>query len=374
MAKVGILTQPLGTNYGGILQAFALQYVLQEMGHEPLTLDRIRPWYFRMASLGWGGLNYILERRPKIRMWPNNEELKIITKHTSKFIEEHISITKPIGSTQGLKRTTKEEGIEAIVVGSDQVWRKAYSPCMSNYFLDFLSDNNQIKKIAYAASFGIDEWEFGKNETEYYKSLARKFDAISVREDSAVTLCRHFLGVEATHVLDPTMLVEKSVYERLASSPITRPSSGNLFCYVLDRTPQKMSLVDKVAEEKSLVPFELLPKKIFGEIKSNRELEDCILPPVEQWLRSFVDADFVVTDSFHGTVFSILFNKPFLTIGNESRGLARFFSLLNSFGLNERVISDDDFVGNNSNDIDWNSVSERLNGMRASSKYILSFI
>lgn len=331
MAKVSILTQPLGTNYGGILQAFALQHVLREKGHEPLILNRVRPWYFKVASWGWGGVNYALGRRSKIRRWPNASELKVITKHTSQFIEQHISISEPIGSTMGLRRKTEEVGIEAVIVGSDQVWRKAYSPCIDNYFLDFLSGNNEVKKIAYAASFGIDEWEFGKKETEYYSLLAQEFDAISVREDTAVIMCRDYLGVEAKHVLDPTMLVDKDVYENLAMTPVTQPSKGNLFCYVLDRTPEKISLVEQIAKERELIPFELLPKKRFAQIKSNKELEECILPPVEQWLRSFVDSEFVVTDSFHGTVFSILFNKPFVVIPNVCRGITRFTSLLKIF-------------------------------------------
>ncbi|MDO5035637.1 MAG: polysaccharide pyruvyl transferase family protein [Porphyromonas sp.] len=351
MAKVGILTQPLGTNYGGILQAFALQYVLREMGYIPLILDRTRPWYFNVAYWGWHGFNYAIGRRPKFRSTPNTKELGVLTQHTSRFIKDHISITAPIGSTRGLGSVVKKEQLDVVIVGSDQVWRKAYSPCMPNYFLDFLFGNDNVKKIAYAASFGIDEWEFGKKETEYYSLLVKKFDAISVREDSAVELCQKYLGVEATHVLDPTMLVNRSVYESLAVSPITYPSKGNLFCYILDRTSQKMSFVAEVAKEKSLTPYELLPKKTFAEISSNRELDDCILPPVEQWLRSFLDAEFVITDSFHGTVFSILFNKPFLVIGNESRGLTRFTSVLNTFNLLDRLINPE--IHNPIDEIDW---------------------
>lgn len=363
MSNIGILTQPLGPNYGGILQAFALQHTLREMGHDPIVLNRTRPWYFKAAYWGWSGLNYVLGRRPKFRMSPNAEELAVITQHTSRFTQEHISITKPIGSTSGLKKAVKEEKLDAIIVGSDQVWRKAYSPCMSNYFLDFLSEDDKIKKIAYAASFGIDEWEFGKKETEYYSMLAKEFDAISVREDSAVKLCRDYLDVEAKHVLDPTMLIDRTVYEDLAASSNTRPSEGNLFCYVLDRTPEKMSLVDKVAKERSLIPFELLPKKTFAEIRSDNELNDCILPPVEQWLRSFVDAEFVITDSFHGTVFSILLNKPFLAIGNISRGTCRFNSLLNDFSLKDRLLESNinvPSIVNTTSNIDWFQTNSHL--------------
>lgn len=165
MAKIGILTQPLGLNYGGILQAFALQHVLREGGHSPIIFNRVHPWYFDVAYYGWGALNFMIGKRPKLRISPNREESAIIKQHTTRFIDEHISITDRIRSTNQLKRTFNRENIDAIIVGSDQVWRESFSPCISNYFLDFLSGNNEIRKVAYAASFGIDYWEYGKNAT-----------------------------------------------------------------------------------------------------------------------------------------------------------------------------------------------------------------
>ncbi|MBR8712930.1 polysaccharide pyruvyl transferase family protein [Porphyromonas levii] len=362
MAKIGILTQPLGLNYGGILQAFALQHVLRKEGHSPIILNRVRSPYVRIASLGWNALNFLLGKRPKLRILPNHKELGTITQYTTKFIDEHISITDEIRSTNQLKHIFYRENFNTVIVGSDQVWRKRYSPSISNYFLDLLSGNDEIKKVAYAASFGIDYWEYGKKETEYFKALAQEFDAISVREDSAVKLCKKYLGIDATHVLDPTMLVDKSVYEALAKSPITEHSKGNLFCYVLDRSPEKMALVKKVAKDTSLTPFELLPKKKYSEIKSAKELDDCTLPPVEQWLRSFVEAEFVITDSFHGTVFSIIFNKPFIVIPNLKRGASRFTSLLGEFALMDHLIDLDSSTQQkySPSDFDWSTINEQL--------------
>lgn len=377
MAKIGILTQPLGLNYGGILQAFALQHVLREKGHSPIILNRVHPWYFDVAYYGWGALNFMIGKRPKLRISPNRKESAIIKQHTIRFIDEHISITDRIRSTNQLKRAFNCENVDAIIVGSDQVWRKSFSPCISNYFLDFLSGNNKIRKVAYAASFGIDYWEYGKNATKYFKALAQEFDAISVREGSAVELCKKHLGVDATHVLDPTMLLDRSVYEGLANSPITGASKGNLFCYVLDRSPEKMALVKKVAEDTSLPPFELLPKKKYSEIKSARELDDCILPPVEQWLRSFVEAEFVITDSFHGTVFSIIFNKPFFVIPNLKRGASRFTSLLGEFALTDHLIDFDSSTQQkySLSDYDWSTVNEQLrNKFQQSNSFIFNNI
>lgn len=333
MSKIAILTLPLGTNYGGMLQAFALQHVLREMGHQPITIDRRRHLspFFRAGSFVKGGLLWAAGRQRHIRRQPNAEEKEVIYRHTHRFIREHIAMSEPIYSTEALRWYAERERFDAYVVGSDQVWRKAYSPCMPNYFLDFLPADSPAKRIAYAASFGVDKWQFSEAKSARYAELAKRFDAISVRENSAVDLCRDHLGVEAMHVTDPTMLVDRSVYEALAMGPYTKPSEGDLFCYILDRTPDKMAKVRQVAEEKGLTPFELLPTPLCN--RKGNSLEECVMPPVEQWLRSFVDAKYVVTDSFHGTVFSLIFGISCYVIPNHSRGLSRFTSLFSILGI-----------------------------------------
>lgn len=334
MSKIAILTQPLGTNYGGILQAFALQHVLREMGHEPITIDRqvkVSP-LFRLGSLGKGALLCAMGRQKRIRRWPTAKESAVICQHANRFVSDHITTSRPIYSSEELSRYAAEEDFDAFIVGSDQVWRKAYSPCLRDYFLGFLPEESRAKRIAYAASFGVDRWEHNAEETKRYAELAKRFDLITVREDSAVQLCKDHLGVDATHVLDPTMLVDRSVYEQLATGPYARPSSGNLFCYILDRTPEKMRLMQHTAKERGLTPYEILQTD-YRMLPRGRSLMDCVMPPVEQWLRSFMDAEYVVTDSFHGTVFSIIFGKPCLVIANMSRGADRFRSLFQLLGL-----------------------------------------
>lgn len=329
MSKIAILTQPLGPNYGGILQAFALQHVLREMGHHPITIDRrgSQDRLRALASLAKGGLLWMTGRQRRIRRWPSPKESETICRHTNRFVSEHITTSVPITTTDKLRRYIEQGEFDAYIVGSDQVWRKAYSPWMPNYFLDFLPEDSQAKRIAYAASFGISKWEFTEAETQLYSRLAKRFDLISVREDSAVALCREHLGVEATHVLDPTMLVDRSVYEELAMSRYAHPSKGDLFCYILDRTPEKSRLVRETADEQGLTPFEILPRE-YRSLAPRDDLSEAVLPSVEQWLRSFMDAKYVITDSFHGTVFSILFEKPCIVIQNASRGNDRFQSLL----------------------------------------------
>ena len=335
--KIGILTQPLAGSYGGILQAYAMQKILFQLGYDSIILNRVTSPSFNTARYIWRTMKFLGGQSPKIRVWPNRVESQIIYQHTFRFINQYLNVSPELNSTSKLKRYVTENDFMGFVVGSDQVWRKSYSPCIENYFLDFIDGDDSFRKIAYAASFGIDYWEYGKARTKYFSHLAKQFDAIGVREDTAVDLCEQFLNVNATHVLDPTMLLDKGVYGDLAMSN-TKSPSGDLFAFILDRSDEKSAFIDQVGKKLGLTPYELLPNKHFSTIKSNIELEDCIVPPIEQWLRNIMEAKFVVTDSFHGTVFSIIFNKPFITIANKSRGLTRFSSLLKTFGLTNRLV------------------------------------
>jgi len=359
--KIGILTQPLHNNYGGILQNYALQKTLKDMGHEVWTIDRdfYSPGYRKYASIIKKLLLKPINRNAPIRVWPTKKEEEIIRQHIKTFIKNNIQTTEKITSTKQLIRLHQKYAFDAYIVGSDQVWRPRYSPCLTNYFLDFVESERNVKKIAYAASFGVDDWEFTEEQTRKCARLTKQFDAISVREDSAVELCKKYLNADAVHLLDPTLLLNKEDYLALINSANTTPSNGDLFVYILDKDEKKTHIANEVAKQKNLTPFELLPKQFLIETNKN-EIEKCIYPPIEQWLRSFLDAKFIITDSFHGTIFSIIFEKPFITIANEKRGLTRFISLLSLLDLNERLVYPINNVENLTS-IKWNKINNILN-------------
>lgn len=338
--KIGILTQPLYNNYGGILQNYALQKILKDMGHEVWTIDRRyerMPLYVRYGSVAKRIIKNILGKRVPLRAWTTKEEEVKISTHTHRFIKENIQQTKSIYSTKEIVQIQKQYNFDTFIVGSDQVWRPQYSPRLTNYFLDFVEKDQNVKKIAYAASFGVDYWEYSKKEKKKCANLVKKFDAISVREDSAIEICKTYLGVEAVQVLDPTLLLDKTDYIHLVEKDNVPKNKGKLFVYILDRTKEKDEIVKELSNYKKIDPFEVMPVKSFDEV-GVKKLEQCIFPAVTEWLRAFMDAEFVITDSFHGTVFSIIFEKPFLIIGNKDRGLTRFTSLLNLFRLENRLI------------------------------------
>jgi hypothetical protein len=154
-------------------------------------------------------------------------------------------------------------------------------------------------------------------------------------------LVQRYWGVKAEHHIDPTFLLSRQQYQRLVHEDgQAKPLPGNLFVYVLDRSGGKGQIIDKATKALKLTAFELLPPKPTSRREFFAHRDDYQFPPVTQWLRSFMEAEFVITDSFHGTALSIIFNKPFLAIGNQERGLARFNSLLKVFGLEDRLVAD----------------------------------
>lgn len=339
--KIGILTLPLHTNYGGILQAYALQTILERMGHEVVVFDT--PKKYPLPPL-WK-LPICFAKRIMMKCLDNsnevfierqlNHERNVIAQYIQSFVDAHIH-RKVIRSFKELKATD----YNAIVVGSDQVWRNVYfSPMwlhqpMDNAFLAFAEKWN-VKRLSYAASFGTDKWEYTDEEMVRCKQLLGMFDAISVREKGGVDLCREHFNVSAQQVLDPTMLLTREDYMALFQERNTLPSKGNLLVYVLDETSELIKLVNDIVAKKNLNPFSVNNPY---EADESKPLEKRIKISVESWLRGFYDAELVVTDSFHACVFSIIFKKQFVVIGNKKRGMSRFKSLLKAFGLEDRLI------------------------------------
>ena len=375
--KIGILTQPLHANYGGILQNYALQQVIKQMGHEVWTIDwgngsGLRETLYRMKVRV---LHTLLPYKfPPLRYKPNDKERAIIQRNTNHFINTYINHTEVVHSYEGFGSQAEKGKYDVYVVGSDQCWRPCYNAFLSSMFLDFVHDK-QVKRIAYAASFGTDKWEFTPQQTAVCAPLAKKFDIVTVREDSGVKLCKQHLGVDAVHVLDPTMLLTKEDYIQLIEKEKEPKYDGTLFNYILDPDTKKSAFIQKVAKSKGLKAFQVLPKcqtetRTKDDVKNR--IEDCVFPGVTTWLRAFMDAEMTIVDSFHGMVFSIIFNKPFWAIGNVSRGMSRFTSLLRMFHLEDRLLETDhldnvDF----SKPIDWIMINGILEEKRRVCKILL---
>lgn len=364
--KIGILTQPLRNNYGGLLQNYALQQVLKGMGNQVETVDWLEDNGILRTKLARAKntlLSYIRKDLERPRYKPTQAEAAVMSRNTRNFIERHISVCPHhVAHQEDFRSVDSRYGYDAYIVGSDQVWRPGYNAFLTSMFLDF-TDREDVKRVAYAASFGTSRWEFTPQQTEVCSRLSRRFDLITVREESGVVLCKEHLGVDAKFVLDPTMLLNREDYEQLVDDEKEQKCFGRLFHYILDPADEKRGLIEQIAERQGLQPFTVMPKCHAEKCtKQNvkQHIEDCVFQPVASWLRAFMDAEMTVVDSFHGAVFSIIFNKPFWVIGNSKRGNARFESLLGLFELQDRLLSPD-----SANSVEWGKPIDwhRVNGI-----------
>lgn len=356
-------------NHGGIIQGWALQTTLQNMGHHVVRAHVPMPTKYpphklhllwkiakrirRKYIIGDKSIEIFEEfRRNNLRYIPNHILLRFIKKHI------HTVIANSLSELNG-------EDYDAVIVGSDQIWRRRYahgqkfltekSSC-DNSFLAFTNDW-KCKRMAYAASIGVDYWEYTDEETKVFKPLIKAFDAISVREDSAVYLVHRYLdsSVPVEHVLDPTLLIEKKEYIKLFNE-INEPShTGEILLYILDKSEEKENILNFIKKNTGLNSFRVNNIEYYNH---NLPPKERVQPSMTSWLRGFHDASMVVTDSFHACVFSIIFEKPFYAILNETRGATRIYSLLNIFGLQDRIIHSPEEFNTISKEINWNRIRE----------------
>lgn len=423
--KVAIFTLPLVNNYGGILQAYALQRALESYGFEaPVVNLKIR----QRSLFSRDYLKFLLAKLIYFKKYKNAEFSTLrYYADTQRFIAQNIETSREIYSSAALKRLFEQEKFGACVLGSDQVFNPPYFDAFENDFSLGFAPQSCIK-IAYAASFGGESFK-GARDLELHKANLAKFKAISVRERNATALCESVFGISgAAFVLDPTLLAGREVFEKFispatnsvkpgaaeftqgsgtscseadgvqiaicAASQETKAAKssgaaqnlngtaaditntafsaqdtgenavcatnaaqkGQIFAYILDQNERKSEILKSVSEREGLGVREV-------NDKANRV-------SIEEWLSLIAGAQLVITDSFHGCAFSILFNKPFFAFINENRGSSRFYSLFESFELQDRVIKSASDVSL-SKQVDWARVNEILSRRREASREFL---
>lgn len=372
--RIGILTLPLHTNIGGVLQCYALQTVLQRMGHEVYVLNRefgypsFTELLNRLGSFVKCLIKVLVLKRKDVRI-VNPFALSYYPSYPvcdnspiENFAHKYVRQTKAIRSSKVLWKYVRSHDFECLIVGSDQVWRESYSPCITDYFFGFLPSNVKIKKIAYAVSLGTRTNPISSFNIRKCIKLAGNFDYISVRETEGVDVMKTVFGLNVTHVLDPTLLLDSHDYEIFEKENVC----SELQTYLLYRDEVIDEIVDYIAERKNFVR---------SDISTVQIKDTCVQPSVEYWLSALKHSKFIVTNSFHGCVFSILFKKDFIVILNGKRGAGRFYSLLDAFGLHHRLIMGMNDLRSKEETllkpIDYALVFERYDKMKA---YSLAFL
>ena len=309
----GIMNYWASWNYGAILTCFALQELVKSFGFT----------------------TQIINFRPKV--WDNKKEYP---RNDAKlnFVNKYFNLSKVCKNKKDL--TKLNDNYNTFIVGSDQVWNWGYN-LKYLYFLDFVK--NSKKKISCAASMIFEKFNQGedvKTTIEYY---IKRFDAVSVRELDNVSICKNEFDVDAACILDPVFLIDKNVYENLYKQSNKNSSKKFIAVYVFEYDNNIAKFINKIATEND---YEII---IMNRGES-----------IEDWLYYIKNAELVITDSYHGTCFSIIFEKQVLPLTN-THGNSRFYSLLSIIGLENRIIENKKDFNKISNLINENINYEKIN-------------
>lgn len=318
MARINLLTRHSGESYGAVLQTYATCKILQSLGHEVTIINliekkRLKRYFFVRSISSYP--KYINFWRFKSKNYP--KRTRLMMKINTKKIPES----------------------DYTIVGSDQVWKSLITKENKlSYFLDFAEGT---KRLSLASSFGCNQWEEDDDYTEKVKECLTAFSAVSVREPIGVEICRNTFGIDATCLVDPT--IAWGNYDAF----IKKQKKEQIACFILNiDNPLFYKVVDGLVNK---TQYEALVLDYYAGSKY-KYLKNSEKSP-ERWLNEIYNSEFVITDSFHGVAFSILFKKQFFVVLANEKAFVRIGSLLKKVGLEDRVISSLDDLNNRLQDL-----------------------
>ncbi len=361
--KIGITTFQWSDNYGAVLQAHALQFFLQQRGHAVQIVD-YRPQKGASLVRRW------LSASPHgcVRKWEANWKKYLF----ERFRKTHL-IRTPESFCSASELWKIADRFDLLITGSDQVWNPQWLEQVAGltdlYFLSFAGP--RTRRISYAASFGHAETATMKKEwREIIGEKLKKMDAISVREPSGVSLVRDLCGrTDAVHVADPTLLLDRGHYEKIAGAADLREK--HLFSYMLHGLEQD-------AEAVSLHISKILNLPIVKcDALKTAVHKGYVLPSPTGWLKQIREASFMVTNSFHGVVFCLIFHTPFIALlinGQTGSMNSRIIEILKAVGLEHRMASPREKLAEELSveTIDWAAVDRKMADMRLGSVEFLA--
>ncbi len=320
---VAILNFWWSLNYGAVLTAYALQQSLRDWGYSNRLVTYVHDWC-----------------RPNYR-----------GSYTQIFADRYLDITQTYNTPRELAKLN--DIVNTFVVGSDQVFRPKYSRTSNFYYYLPFADPEK-KKIACSASFGLDKLDAVSGDKPLLKYYLSCFDAVSVREKSGIDVCREELGYKkAEQILDPVFWFDAGRWDELIKNSLKRGEGFGL-SYVLDRHPETVEIVKAV--EQKFGASEIIDM-------GNAQKDGNVTMSPEDWLYNIKNCRYLVTDSFHGVCFAIIFNKPFVCIVNPERGASRFESLLGMLGLENRLLGRGENVNQRPElfePVDYTTVNQKL--------------
>lgn len=370
--KIGIITIHRIYNYGSVLQAYALQEVISKLGFGVEIIDYLYPNSSHQNLVMDESLNtYKEDFKGKLcrLFFKAAFALQLFRQH--KNIQNFIKLYLKLTPMQYRTPEELEKNIstyDVYVTGSDQIWNPRYTGGDASFFFGFMKS---VKKVSYSSSFGISN--IPKQYRSKYSGYLRDFSSISVREKSGISIVRNLINREAKLVLDPTLLLDVSTWNKIAAFP--KNKGKYILCYFLNYTfnafPYADDLAEFVSEETKLplVHVARPPQKLM-----NRHSSFIVSASPEEFLGLVSNAELVLTTSFHGTAFAINYNKPvYAIVQNQTSIDSRLVDLMQSVGLSSRIL----YMGNSFPHKDEffdmpTSVADRLKALRNDSLIYLS--
>lgn len=344
MTKVGIITIVRVNNYGAELQAYATQEALRKHGYDAEIIDYLfyknkghkrtkasRPT-FKMP-LKKHLAEWLYPKRARLKaLLQQNKLMAVRAEIFEKFHQANTHFSETYHSYDELLNARLE--YDAYLVGSDQVWNPGVYSSLDPYFLKFAPKGK--RKLSYASSIGLSE--LPAHTHPYYHEALNGLDAISVREEQAVDLIKQVSGMDAQWVLDPTLLLNAEEWQKVAKMP-QGMSEKYILLYELTPCPYLKILAKHIAEIKSCKVVRIT--KDANRVEPDEDVINVMDAGPAEFLGLFQNAEFVVTNSFHGTAFSINFNRPFYVVTPaRMKNNSRQQSILKLFGLSSRIISE----------------------------------
>lgn len=356
--KAEIVTFHCVPNYGAVMQAYALQEVLKQYIKNVEILD-YRPQQLtkEYKTLSFYSIFSLLST-----LWSSMPYMRKKSKF-DKFMKEKMVLSTEKGDKDSMFKDLKTD---LVVLGSDQVWNPDITGGFNNMYFGSIPSNFKFKVISYAASMG--KSNFTEEEKSDMKKLLLNIDKISVREPDARNIVDDILDrKESSVVVDPTILAGKDYFEPLVQEVKEEPY---VLLYSLNGYSETEALAKKISKYFNLKLIELSGRRKPLIKKKHKAMYDA--GPID-FISYIANASYVVTDSFHGSVFSLLFHKNILTVPHKSRG-SRTKNLMSIVNLNDRLI--DHFDKNVINkEIDWDLVEKKLDVEREKSlKFIKDFL
>lgn len=332
MKKVGIITMHKVINYGSALQAYALQRVIEKLGYDCEIIDYIYPNEYHLSQYpklpAWK--SWILFMIQFLYGFPQKKRIKLF----ERFYKEYLKLS-PVCYRTREQLHDNPSHYDIYVTGSDQVWNPKYIIGDTSFMLSFVSN---VPKISYSASFATDV--IPEEYQKMYRHFLMKYSAISVRERKGVEIVKELTGKNAEVVLDPTLLLKAEEYEDIAEKSTIHIDEPYILAYILGYSFNPYPYVEhliKHVQRKTGYKVCLLNVSNMKMLFSYNTLRLKRVGPSE-FVYLFKNALFVITTSFHGTAFSVIFNKPFYALVVDGNKDDRLTNLLQLLGLKERAI------------------------------------